>query len=107
MAGVGRDEHPRVERRDGDASRRRPGAMANAVPHSFGASGSPEEPRFGTEDCTPEIDTSEIIVQWMFNGIFQWMMDVHVCDFWCLIFCPDRSDPRNNQLFGLAQRGVQ
>ena len=33
----------------------------------------------GAKDCTPEIDTSEIIVEFRF------------CDFWCVICCPDSS----------------
>ena len=38
----------------------------------------------GARYCTPEINTSEIIVD------FQWHspMDSHFCDFWCVIVCP-------------------
>ena len=47
----------------------------------------------GAKYCTPEINTSEIIVdfQWHFTIHFQWHfpMDFHFCEFWCAIFRPE------------------
>ena len=41
---------------------------------------------------TPEIKTSETIVdfRWHLPTDFQWQfpMDVHFCDFWCVVVCP-------------------
>ena len=47
-------------------------------------------PRLEVKACTPEINTSEIIVD------FEWHfpMDFHLCDFWCVIFCPECRAPR-------------
>ena len=46
----------------------------------------------GAKDRMPEINASEIIVdfQWHFPMDVQWHfpMDCHVCDIWCVIFCP-------------------
>ena len=38
------------------------------------------------KDCTREINTSEIIVDFQLHL----PMDLHLCDyFWCVIFCPE------------------
>ena len=43
------------------------------------------QPRLWAKDCTPEINTSEIIVDFQLH----FPMDFHFCDFWCAIFCPE------------------
>ena len=50
----------------------------------------------GAKHRTPEISTSEIIVDLRGHfptefRFFQWYfsMDFHFCDFWCVIFCPE------------------
>ena len=52
-----------------------------------------QEVPLGAKDCPPEIDGSEIIVdfQWHFPMDFQWHfpMEFHFCDFWCVILCPE------------------
>ena len=51
----------------------------------------------GQKICAPEIDTSEIIVdfQWHFPMDFErhFPTTFHFCDFWCAIFCPEGGAP--------------
>ena len=71
--------------------------------------------RIGAKDCTPEIETSEVIVdfrgifQWMFSGMVEWILMcstiyVHVCEFWCAIVCPERKVCRLSRLLRRVPR---
>ena len=63
------------------------------------------ETRLGAKYCTPEINTPEIIVgaQWYFpmDGQWHFPMECHVCDFWCVICCPEIMAK-----WGFYERGV-
>ena len=83
----------------------------------------------GAKYYTPEIDTSEIIVdcqrhfptgfhysvvfsqgsslvQWIFSGFVQWIFSGvfqwnHFCDFWCVICCPDSRTLRGGGIYNV------